>query len=72
VQRRPTTERVDTRVLERLYEVTSRKMAQYQSIRANGPDTQWFGKAMTKAVFKPGENIAMKVPPDEFDSTIAF
>lgn len=27
---------------------------------------------MKKAVLKPGENIALKVPPDEFGKTVAF
>ena len=27
---------------------------------------------MKKAVFKPGENIAVKVPSDEFEKTVAF
>lgn len=27
---------------------------------------------MEKGVLKPGEDIALKVPPDEFENTVAF
>ncbi len=27
---------------------------------------------MKKTVLKPGENIALKIPPDEFEETVAF
>ena len=26
----------------------------------------------SRPVFRPGKNVAMKVPPDEFDATVAF